>query len=163
MCVWGVVVLSPHHGECSRQGSHVGIVADSAQLDRVIALCCSKEHQEGILSKILWFSFTLHMIEKCASFSRWCKIVDDWDNGYKCLSFLSFTPNHRQPHAPEHYYMRINQKYDFSRPLIGPQVTWSDPGLSLVDPFCWDKTGSCVDVIRQACPSTTHPSGGWWW
>ena len=31
--------------------------------------------------------------------------------------------------------------FDLSLVLIGPQVTWSDPGLSLVDPPCWEGVG----------------------
>ena len=54
------------------------------------------------------------------------------------------------------------QAYDFCRPLIGPQITWSVTGLSLVNPICrinqvaanWqDQTGS----IQSAGPTRYLP------
>ena len=63
---------------------------------------------------------------------------------YKLLAYISCTPIFKES-ALGRFFHRVAMSVCvflclslfmrfFSRPLIGPQVTWSDPGLSLVDP-----------------------------
>ena len=54
-----------------------------------------------------------------------------WSTSHKVCLFIYLSPSHaiffEASHWPSGHLIR-------SWPFIGPQVTWSDPGLSLVDP-----------------------------
>ena len=85
-------------------------------------MCKVQIKKINISLKICLFLFILHVLEKCASFSCWCNIVDDWDNVYNCISFLMICLAIRS--TPDH--------------LAGPPAhTWLHVPRSEIWFFCW--------------------------